>query len=222
MFIGHYALGFGVKRYVPEVSLGALFLACQWADLLWPLLTLVGIERFEIVPGATAMTPLAFISYPYSHSLLALVVWGVLLALVYKLLVRSARGVALAVLGGLVVSHWILDALVHRPDLPLTPTGTARVGLGLWNAPLWAVTLEVALFALGVWVYATRTVARDRIGRIGLWSLVTFLLVVYAANIMGPPPPSVGAVEFSALALWLLAPLGYWIDAHRAPVAARG
>lgn len=216
MFLGHYALAFGAKRYAPRVSLGALFLACQWADLLWPTLTLAGVERFEIEPGATVLTPLNFVSYPYSHSLLALIIWGVLFAVVYKLLVRSTRGTTLAVLGGLVVSHWVLDFIVHRPDLPLTFTGTTRVGLGLWNAPVAAVSLEVALFVLGVVLYARRTVARDRIGRIGLWSLVAFLLIVYAANLLGPPPPSVTAVEWSAQGLWLIVALGYWIDRHRA------
>jgi hypothetical protein len=215
MFIGHFALGFGAKKYAPQVSLGALFLACQFADLLWPTLTLLGIERFEIQPGATVLTPLNFVSYPYSHSLLALVVWGILIAALYKLLVRRATMTALIVLAALVVSHWVLDVLVHRPDMPLTLTGATRIGLGLWNAPLWAVTLELALFALGVWLYATHTVARDRIGRIGLWALALFLLVVYAANLMGPPPPSSAAVSWSAEAMWLLVAWGYWIDRHR-------
>jgi hypothetical protein len=215
MFIGHFALGFGAKRYAPAVSLGALFLACQLADLLWPTFTLLGIERFELQPGATVLTPLNFVSYPYSHSLVALVLWAIALAVVYKLLVRSAARTALGVLAALVVSHWVLDVLTHRPDMPLTLAGSTRVGLSLWNMPLWAVTLEIALFVLGVWLYTRYTYARDRVGGIAFWALVIFLLLVYAANLLGPLPPSTTAVSWSAQAIWLLVAWGYWVDRHR-------
>src|SRR3954468_19975264 len=115
MFIGHFGLGFGAKRAAPAVSLGALFTACQFADLLWPTLVLAGLERVEVQPGATRMTPLDFVSYPYSHSLVALVVWGALFGAVYVAATRSTA-LAGATLGLLVVSHWLLDVLIHRPD----------------------------------------------------------------------------------------------------------
>src|SRR5262245_25636207 len=83
MFIGHYAVAFGAKRVVPRVSLGTLFLCAQLADLIWPTLVLLGVERVEVRPGATAMTPLDFVSYPYSHSLLALAAWGALIGLAH-------------------------------------------------------------------------------------------------------------------------------------------
>jgi hypothetical protein len=216
MFIGHYALGFGSKRLAPGVSLGALFLACQLADLLWPTLVMAGVEHFTIRPGSTAVTPLDFQYYPYSHSLLALVVWGTVFALIYRAgRGSSARGAA--VLGVLVVSHWVLDLIVHRPDLPLAPGISLRLGLGLWSSVPATLAVEFALYAVGVSLYWRATVARDRAGSIGFWALVVFLALVEVANVFGPPPPSIGAVTASAQAMWLLVAWGYWVDKHRKP-----
>ena len=133
MFIGHYALGLASKRIAPSVSLGALFLACQFADLLWPMLVLAGVESFTIRPGITAVTPLDFEYYPFSHSLLTLCVWGVLLGLIYRTVTGSSWRAAI-VLCALVVSHWVLDVVVHRPDMPLAPGLSYHLGLGLWNS----------------------------------------------------------------------------------------
>ncbi len=214
MFIGHYGLALGAKRAAPSVSLGALFLACQLADLLWPTLVLLGVERVEIAPGATALTPLDFVHYPYSHSLLGLVLWGALLGVAYVLVRRSTLTAGIT-LGLLVVSHWLLDLVVHRLDLPLTFTGTGRYGLGLWNSVPGTLAVELSLFAIGVAVYARTTSARDRIGSIGFGALVAFLLIAYLANVLGPPPPSSTAVAWAGEAMWLLVLWGYWIDRHR-------
>jgi hypothetical protein len=214
MFIGHFGLGFGTKRLAPDVSLGTLFLACQLADLLWPTLVLLGVERVEIEPGATAMTPLNFVSYPYSHSLVALTAWGLVFGAAYAI-VRRARLKSAVFLAILVVSHWVLDALSHRPDMPLTTTGTTRVGLDLWSSVPWTMAVELAILALGVTWYLRATTARDRIGSLGLLSLVAFLLLVYLAAALGPPPPSSTAVAWSAEAMWLLVAWAYWIDGHR-------
>ena len=216
MFIGHFGLGFGAKRAAPGVSLGTLFLACQFADLLWPTLVLFGVEQVEVQPGVTQMTPLNFVSYPYSHSLLALCGWGVVFGVVY-LVVRRTRASAAVTLALLVVSHWVLDFIVHRPDLPLTLHGSARVGLGLWSSIPATMAVEGLIFAGGIAVYTRATVPRDRIGSIGLWSLVVFLAVVYLANSFGPPPPSAAAVAWSAQAMWLLVVWAYWVDGHRLP-----
>lgn len=214
MFLGHFGLGFGAKKAAPDVSLGALFMAAQFADLLWPTLLLLGLEQVEVQPGATVMTPLNFVSYPYSHSLLALVVWGALMGAVYRILTRS-RTLAGVTLGLLVLSHWFLDVLMHRPDVPLTLSGTARLGLGLWNSLAGTLAIELLLFVAGLALYARATAARDRVGSIGLWSLAGFLLAVYLAAIFGPPPPDARAVAWSAEAMWLLVAWGYWIDRHR-------
>jgi hypothetical protein len=116
-----------------------------------------------------------------------------------------------------VLSHWLLDFLVHRPDLPLTIQGTERFGLGLWNSLPGTLAAELLLYALGVGLYVRFTRARDRWGTLGLWGLVGFLLIVYLANLFGPPPPSVGAIAWAGHAMWLLVAWGYWVDRHRQP-----
>ncbi|HEX6361785.1 MAG TPA: hypothetical protein VFZ93_02430, partial [Albitalea sp.] len=131
MFIGHFGVGFAAKRVAPAVSLGTLFLAAQFIDLLWPTLLLAGVERVEIRPGANP--PLAFVHYPVSHSLVAVLGWAALIGGLHFGLRRRLR--AALVVGAAVLSHWVLDLLVHEPDLPLAP-GAARVGLGLWHWPL--------------------------------------------------------------------------------------
>jgi hypothetical protein len=214
MFIGHFALGFGAKRIAPEVSLGTLFIACQLADLVWPVLVLLGVEVLDIRPGITAVTPLDFVSYPYSHSLAALVAWGVTFALIHRA-VRHTRWAIAEILAGLVLSHWVLDVVSHRPDMPLTLRGTQRVGLGLWDSLPATMAVELGLFAVGVALYARATKPRDRAGRIGFIALVAFLAIVYLANLFGPPPPSPQAVAWSAMAMWLLVAWGYWLDGHR-------
>jgi len=163
MFVGHFGLAFGAKKAAPAVSLGALFAACQLADLLWPTLVLLGYERVDIQPGATRFTPLNFVSYPYSHSLLALCGWGVAFAAVYAL-VRRARVPAAITIALLVVSHWVLDVVTHRPDMPLTVSGADRLGFGLWNSIPATLVVEVSIFAIGLAAYVRTTVARDRIG----------------------------------------------------------
>jgi membrane-bound metal-dependent hydrolase YbcI (DUF457 family) len=214
MFIGHFAVAFGGKRAAPAVSLGTLFLAGQLADLLWPTLVLAGVERFEIRPGATAVTPLDFVSYPWSHSLATLALWGALLGLAWAVS-RKGGLAAAATLAAVVVSHWLLDFVSHRPDMPLYPGGGPRLGLGLWNSLPATVLVETILFAAGLMVYVRFTRPRDRTGTVALWALAAFLLLIYAVNLLGPPPPSVTAVAWTAQAVWLLVLWGYWVDRHR-------
>jgi membrane-bound metal-dependent hydrolase YbcI (DUF457 family) len=214
MFIGHFAVAFGAKRAAPAVSLGTLFLACQLADLLWPLLVLAGVERFKVAPGITAVTPLDFIHYPYSHSLLALLLWGAAFALVYKLLRRSLW-VAPVVLAAVVLSHWVLDYATHRPDMPVTFASPQKVGLGLWSSVPGTLVVELLLFAIGVALYLRATAPRDRTGTLALSALVTFLLVIYFANVFGPPPPNEETVTWGSMAMWLIVAWGYWVDRHR-------
>jgi hypothetical protein len=214
MFIGHFGLGFGAKRAAPSVSLGTLFIACQFADLLWPTLLLLGYERVDVRHGATLMTPLDFVSYPYSHSLVALCAWGVLFGGAYAIIrhgrIRSAVTIAL-----LVVSHWFLDYVTHLPDMPLTIHGSTRVGLGLWNSVPGTFAAEFALFGGGLAVYLRGTKPRDRVGSIGLWSLVAFLMIVFVAATFGPPPPTPTAIAWSTQSMWLVMVCGFWVDAHR-------
>jgi hypothetical protein len=215
MFLGHFGVGLAAKRFAPRASLGTLFLGAQFVDLLWPTLLLLGVERVSISPGATAVTPLDFSHYPISHSLLAVVGWAVLIGGAH-LALRGAKREALVV-ALLVISHWLLDALVHRPDLPLTPAGESRVGLGLWNSLPATLLLEMSVFLLGVWLYSRVTQARDGVGRWGYLGLVVFLLLIYAGNLLGEPPPGAAAIAWVGQAQWLLVLWGYWLDKHREP-----
>jgi len=213
VFLGHFGVGFGAKTAAPKTSLGTLLLASQLIDLLWPTLLLVGVERVAITPGITRVVPLDFTHYPISHSLAAVLLWAVLFGVAYQALRRYPRGAL--VCGLAVVSHWLLDLLTHRPDLPLSPGSDARVGLGLWGSLPATLLVELAVFAVGVFLYLRTTRASDRTGSIALWALVGFLLVIYAGNILGPPPPSVSAIAWLGQAQWLLIAWGYWIDRHR-------
>jgi membrane-bound metal-dependent hydrolase YbcI (DUF457 family) len=219
MFIGHFAVGFAAKKAAPAVSLGSLFLACQLADLVWPILVLAGLEKFEVRPGVTAVTPLDFVHYPYSHSLVALLLWSGAFALGYKILRRSSW-TAPVVLALLVLSHWVLDVITHRPDMPVTVTGDQRLGLGLWNSLPATMIVELILFGIGVAIYQRTTTPRDRTGRFALAGLVLFLLAMYFLNLFGPPPPNVATVAWGSQAMWLFVLWGYWIDRHRSGVVA--
>ncbi len=214
MFVGHFAVGFGGKAVARGTSLGTLFLAAQFIDLLWPTLLLMDLETVAIQPGVTRVTPLDFVDYPITHSLLAVMGWAVLFGVVY-FFARRYRVGALTV-GAIVLSHWLLDFVTHRPDLPLYPGG-ALVGLGLWNSLWGTLAVELTLFTLGVWLYARTTRATDRVGSLGLWALVVFLLLLYMGNIFGEPPPSVTALAWVGHAQWLLVAWGFWLDRHRVP-----
>jgi hypothetical protein len=133
-------------------------------------------------------------------------------------LIRRDRRTSL-VLGLAVLSHWLLDWLSHRPDLPLFPGG-ARVGLGLWQSLPATLVVELGLFIVGVALYRRVTRAADRTGRWALWSLVTLLVVIYAGNLFGTPPPDATAIGWVGQAQWLLIAWAYWLDRHR-PVIER-
>lgn len=219
MFLGHFGVAFAAKRAAPEVSLGTLFAAAQAADLLWPNLVLAGIERVEVEPGATTVTPLDFVSYPWSHSLLALSVLGLVAAGLWRLL-RAGRFESALVVLATVLSHWFVDLVVHRPDLPLAPGEGPRLGLGLWHSLPATLAVEFGLLTLGLVVYLRSSRARDRVGTLGAGALVAFLIVVYLASLFGPPPPSAAAVAWVAQSMWLLVAWAAWVDRHRESFAA--
>lgn len=220
MFVGHLAVGLAAKRFAPKTSLGTLLLASQFADVLWPVLLLANVEHARIVPGITRASAFDFYDYPITHSLYAMCAWGFFLASVYFVLKRYRAG-ALAIFVG-VVSHWFLDLVVHRPDLPLLPGSQQKLGLGLWNSIAGTLVLEGAIFILGVWIYVSATRLsrvdrpRDRAGRIGFWGMVLLLLLFWIPSLLGAAPPSMNAVAITGIAGALLILIwGYWIDKHR-------
>jgi membrane-bound metal-dependent hydrolase YbcI (DUF457 family) len=214
MFIGHFAVGLALKRAAPRTSLGILVAGPQLLDLLWPWFLLLGWEHVRIDPGNTAFTPLAFDSYPISHSLLMAIVWAIVFA------VLTSRGTPRQVslwIGVGVVSHWALDWITHRPDLPLVPFFGPKVGLGLWNSVAGTVLVETAMFAVAIWMYATGTRARDGVGRWAFAGWLGLLNAIYVGNMFTPPPPDIRSLSLVALLLWLFPIWAWWFDAHRSP-----
>ncbi len=213
MFIGHFGVALAAKKVNKEPSLGTFFIAAQFIDLLWPIFLLLGIESVKISPGDTAFTPLEFIYYPFSHSLLGVLFWGILLGVIYYLIKKNYK--ASMLLGALVLSHWVFDFITHKPDLPLFPWGELKVGLGLWNSVLFTVIVEVAIFVAGLLIYFKTTKAVNKKGRFGFWGLMIFLALIYIMNMSGDPPPSVDAIAYIGLLQWLLVAWAYWIDKNR-------
>lgn len=217
MFVGHTAVALAAKKAVPEVSLGWLVGAATWLDLVWPIFLLLHIESVQIDPGNTALTPLDFTYYPWTHSLVMVLIWAVAAAALGVVMFGSRR-VGL-VLGALVLSHWVLDAIVHRPDLPLWPGVSPKLGLGLWNSFAGTVVVEGGLFVAGLWLYVGATRARNAVGRYGFWAMIALQSVLWIANFVSPPPADARALAWFALAGWLLPFWAWWADSNRDFVA---
>ncbi len=219
MFIGHYAVGLAAKKAAPKVSLGTLVAAAIGLDLLWSLFLLLGLESFRISPGITRLVPIDFNDYPLSHSLVMALCWAVLAVLVY-LMAGNRDERAAWVIGAVVISNWVLDFLVHRPDLPILPAEpnwgmNHKYGLGLWNHPAAAVLLEAAFFVAGFWIYLISTKARDGAGKVSLWAFGVVLAGLYAAVLLSPPPANAGLVPLAVIFQLLFVAWAYWIDDHR-------
>jgi len=220
MFIGHFAVGFAAKRFAPRASLGWLLAAPIFLDLIWPLFVLVGLETVRIEPGNTAFTPLDFVSYPWSHSLLMAAVWSGALAAVYHGRTRYLPGTIAIALG--VISHWALDFVSHRADMPLAPGMLTKVGLGLWNHVAATVAVELVMLATGVALYLNATRATARAGSLGFWAFLALLGFLYVGAVRGDPPPNVAVLVVSALSAWLAVWWAAWFDRNRAPRGSSG
>jgi len=212
MFIGHAAVALAAKPLLPRVNLALPLAAAFWVDMVWPVFLLLGVEQVRIDPGNTAFTPLDFVHYPWTHSLAAVIVWSVLFGLAC---IKTGKREAV-ILGLLVFSHWVLDAISHRPDLPLWPGSGTLIGFGLWNSVPATMIVEGAMFAAGVWIYARSAPSRDRTGTWAFRGLVGFLALAYLGNVFGPPPPNVQAIAIAGIAGGVLFTLwAWWADRHR-------
>ena len=214
MFIGHFAIGFAGKKFAPRAPLPLLLAGPLLADMLWPFLLLLGLEHVRIAPGDTRFTPLNLYDYPWSHSLLMVCVWATVFAAVYYAFARYRAGAIAVWLG--VASHWVLDWITHRPDMPLFPGGGPKLGLGLWNSVAGTMVVEIAMLAGAVWLYASVTRARDRIGTYAFIAYIILLALLYVADRFSPPPTSpaeiawTGIIAEIVLLLW-----AWWFDRHR-------
>jgi len=214
MFLGHFAVGFASKKFAPRSNMAVLIAAPLFLDILWPFFLLLGWEQVRIDPGNTRFMPLDLSYYPWSHSLLMSVVWATAFAAIYYFVARYWPGTVVIWIG--VVSHWVLDWITHRPDMPLYP-GSARFGLGLWNSIPGTMVVELAMFAAGVWLYVRTTRSHDRVGRYAFIAYVVLLLAAYIGDRFSGPPQNVRAdiVWPGIIAEATLIPWAWWFDRHR-------
>jgi hypothetical protein len=212
MVIGHFGFGLGAKKFAPKLSLGLLFMAVQWADLLWPVLLLLGVEHAVLQPGDKKF-PISFTDYPISHSLLISLAWGMAFGLACWLWQKDLRSAI--VLGICVVSHWVLDLVVHKPDLPLFPGQSPLVGLGLWHWPLLTALVEFTIFGIGMALYLGSTHAINKTGKWSVWIMAVLLAAAHIAGITSPMPNSITAIGWGGQAQWLFVALGFWVDRNR-------
>lgn len=211
MFVGHLAVSLGAKAAAPKVPLWTLVAASFGIDLLWPVLLLAGVEVVRIAPGITAFTPLDFEWYPWSHSLLMVGVWGAVAWLATWRLASSTRAAWVVTL--VVVSHWALDWIAHRPDLPLWPAGP-RFGAGLWNSITGTILFEGGLLIAAVVMFVRAFPTRDRTGTWALAGMLALCGTIWITQPWSPPPPDPMAVAVVGLALWILPPWAAWIERH--------
>jgi hypothetical protein len=215
MFTGHYGPALASKAMARPPSLGAAFVAVQLMDFVWSALILAGIEHGKVVPHIMAMSSLDLYDMPYTHSLPGALALSVAGALIYRLLDRAAGWPAAIVIGLLVFSHWILDFLVHAPDLLLWPGGP-KVGLGWWTSPALTTGSELGVIVVGLAIYLWRTRARGLAGKIAPWVVAAAMLAALAFDKLGPPPGDINGMAINALiAYTVFAGLGFWLDAVR-------
>jgi hypothetical protein len=216
MFVGHLAVAFGAKTVTPRIPLGWLVAAAFGLDLIWPLFLLAGLEHVRIDPGNTAFTPLAFDDYPWSHSLMMAVVWGLIAGVLAASRLKNHKLAGGSMIAAVAVSHWILDFMTHRPDLPLWPGGP-MAGWGLWNSVAATFLVEGLMFVIAIAAYRQRFRSSDRVGRWAFAALIVFTGLIWASGPWSPPPPSASAVAVVALAMWLFPFWAAWIERHRHP-----
>jgi hypothetical protein len=213
MFIGHYGPAFAAKPVARQVPLWVLFVAVQALDFCWSGLILLGVEKAHIVPGFTPASALDLYYMPYTHGLIGALILSVLFGVLGLAFVREKRAAAFAVIAAAAFSHWLLDLIVHVPDLPLLGD-SMKVGFGLWRWMWISLPLELAFLAGGAWIYARAVPSRTRRGDLWLWLFVAAMAAVELYGEFGPPPPTPAAEAQTALlaytALTLLAALLDW------------
>ena len=218
MFIGHYGAALAAKRWTPRLSLAWLFLAVQLVDVLFAVFVLGGIEKVRIVPGFTETNSYDLYFMPYTHGLVGALVWSALAALAVRALLRDEGGAAALVIGLCVFSHWLLDAPMHTPDMPLLGDGSPKVGLGLWHHRTLTIAIELLVFSAGalIWLRATGGLARARMGTV---VFLAALIALTLATPFIPSPSSPVEMAISMLAGYsVLAGAAAWIDrARRGP-----
>ncbi len=216
MFVGHYAASLALKKFEKRASLGVLFLAVQFVDILFFPFVLLGIERVNIVENFTQSTHFELEYMPYTHSLLASLLWAGAAYVVFRWVIVKKNSVALVVALA-VFSHWLFDLIVHTPDLPLWSDTSLKLGLGLWNNAIATFALEAGLLLSALWLYLRSTSATTAVGKYGMGVFVVFLLLVNVVNIFGPPmgDSKLGLAIFALTSYFLFAAAAFWLDTRR-------
>lgn len=216
MFVGHYAASLTLKSFEKRVSLGVLFLAVQFVDILFFPFVLAGIERMNIVENFTQSTHFELEYMPFTHGLLSSVLWAVAAYAVFRWVVVKKQSVAVVVALA-VFSHWLLDLPVHTPDLPLWSDTSPKFGFGLWNNAIATYLLEAALLLFALWMYLRSTKATAAVGRYGMAVFTGFLLLINVPNIFGAPmvDSKIGLSIFALSSYFLFAAVAFWLDRKR-------
>jgi hypothetical protein len=198
MFVGHYGVSFAAKPAGKNVPLWVWFIAVQWLDVIWSLLVLLGIEKLRIVPGFTQANPLDLYYMPYTHGLPGSIVLSLAFGAIVAALTPGNRVATGLLVAASAFSHWILDLIVHTPDLPLYDN-MAKVGLGLWQHVALSFPLELFVLGIGAWLYARATpFKRPHL----FWAFIVFLAVMQVYANFGPPPATPETMAVMALGLY--------------------
>jgi hypothetical protein len=216
MFVGHYSVAFAVKSEENKIPLWVLFVAVQLLDFLWAPFVLLGIEKVRIVPGITATSPLDLYYMPYTHSLIGALVWSGVGFAIYRIAAgaRVSRAAALLV-GFAVFSHWILDLIVHRPDLAIYDDAL-KVGFGLWNYKALEFALEIGILVIGIIIYLKRNILSVP-RKIGIVVFGIVLILIQTQTTFGSRPLSSGrVVAITALIFYtLFAAVAFFLENRR-------
>jgi hypothetical protein len=217
VFVGHYAASFALKSFEKRASLGVLFLAVQFVDILFFPFVLTGIERMNIVENFTQSTHFELEYMPFTHGLLASVLWAAAAYAVFRWVVVKKQSVAVVVALA-VFSHWLLDLPVHTPDLPLWSDASPKLGFGLWNNAVATYLLEAGLLLLALWMYLRSTKATATVGKYGMAVFTGFLLLINVPNIFAAPmvDSKIGLSIFALSSYFLFAAVAFWLDRKRA------
>jgi len=222
LFIGHFGVAFALKKYAPKTSLGILFIAAQLADIVFYILVPLGVEHLRIIPGFTEASPFDLYDYPISHSLLGAFAWSVITYLVIRFIPLKSledttyRKRTALILSIAVFSHFVLDFIVHTPDLLLIPGFDVRVGLGLWNSLIGTIVAELAILLVGCLVYLKATPSGDgSVGAYGMYVFVAVLAVVFVGTPFMTFSDVLTVSIISELLYIMLALAAWWLDGKR-------
>jgi hypothetical protein len=219
MFIGHFGIGLALKRADKTLPLGLLFIAVQLSDLIYGVTLLTGVEKLSIISGTNPLTSAQYTFFPYSHSLMATLILAGLVALIFLVVpfkIGLSKSRTALVMATAVMSHFVLDVIVHNQDIDLLGNGVYKIGLGLWNYPIASYIVEALLLITGLLIYLKSTEAKDFSGRYGLPILSVILLILNGVNTFVLYPTNVENFAVTMLVVYITTIIiAFWLDPKR-------